>query len=317
MTEKVQLAMDDGLFELAGPEPMWIWAHTCPTPDCECRDALILATTDGREALLQRGAGVRAAWNSESSYKRVASQLTSVEAFILDLDAAEAFPPVGDEPLSLADHPRVRAVVERIDGEILDALGRLWYRGKGKPEPETRMRATKKIVLKGWCRGEMVGYDEVCGVRQDVYLLDGKAFDALELYCPKSGCKCGTVAVNFERCDSRTRSFVGRVVIERSGATQIEPSLSGAGFLDRLWTEFQKRHPRCGKRFARREAMLKELGSRFFPKAQATQAAMAATTVGRNNPCPCGSGKKYKKCCALAASQQTGLPGAGVLGVTP
>ena len=23
----------------------------------------------------------------------------------------------------------------------------------------------------------------------------------------------------------------------------------------------------------------------------------AADTVGRNDPCPCGSGKKYKKCC--------------------
>lgn len=22
-------------------------------------------------------------------------------------------------------------------------------------------------------------------------------------------------------------------------------------------------------------------------------------TVGRNEPCPCGSGKKYKRCCAL------------------
>ncbi|MBQ8917973.1 MAG: SEC-C domain-containing protein, partial [Oscillospiraceae bacterium] len=23
----------------------------------------------------------------------------------------------------------------------------------------------------------------------------------------------------------------------------------------------------------------------------------AGTKVGRNDPCPCGSGKKYKKCC--------------------
>ncbi|WP_300923614.1 SEC-C metal-binding domain-containing protein, partial [uncultured Desulfovibrio sp.] len=23
--------------------------------------------------------------------------------------------------------------------------------------------------------------------------------------------------------------------------------------------------------------------------------------VGRNDPCPCGSGKKYKKCCGRAA----------------
>ena len=27
------------------------------------------------------------------------------------------------------------------------------------------------------------------------------------------------------------------------------------------------------------------------------QQAVSTTTVGRNDPCPCGSGKKYKKCC--------------------
>jgi uncharacterized protein YecA (UPF0149 family) len=27
----------------------------------------------------------------------------------------------------------------------------------------------------------------------------------------------------------------------------------------------------------------------------------AAPKVGRNDPCPCGSGKKYKKCCGLGA----------------
>lgn len=32
--------------------------------------------------------------------------------------------------------------------------------------------------------------------------------------------------------------------------------------------------------------------------------------VGRNDPCPCGSGKKYKRCCADKAEsvEQTGLP---------
>ncbi len=30
--------------------------------------------------------------------------------------------------------------------------------------------------------------------------------------------------------------------------------------------------------------------------------AVAAAKVGRNDPCPCGSGKKYKKCCAGPAS---------------
>jgi len=29
---------------------------------------------------------------------------------------------------------------------------------------------------------------------------------------------------------------------------------------------------------------------------------LAEAKVGRNDPCPCGSGKKYKKCCAGAAA---------------
>jgi SWIM/SEC-C metal-binding protein len=29
----------------------------------------------------------------------------------------------------------------------------------------------------------------------------------------------------------------------------------------------------------------------------AREPARAATKIGRNDPCPCGSGKKYKNCC--------------------
>ena len=30
------------------------------------------------------------------------------------------------------------------------------------------------------------------------------------------------------------------------------------------------------------------------------QPIRAQPSIGRNSPCPCGSGKKYKKCCGLA-----------------
>src|SRR3989304_8730554 len=32
--------------------------------------------------------------------------------------------------------------------------------------------------------------------------------------------------------------------------------------------------------------------------------------TGRNDPCPCGSGKKYKKCCMSGQATKTLLPGA-------
>jgi len=34
---------------------------------------------------------------------------------------------------------------------------------------------------------------------------------------------------------------------------------------------------------------------------QTTETVVAAPTPGRNEPCPCGSGKKYKKCCGAPA----------------
>ncbi|WP_394842298.1 SEC-C metal-binding domain-containing protein [Pendulispora brunnea] len=48
--------------------------------------------------------------------------------------------------------------------------------------------------------------------------------------------------------------------------------------------------------FARRSAIVRELAPRI---AGASSAAIEwrCARVGRNDPCPCGSEKKYKKCC--------------------
>ena len=38
-----------------------------------------------------------------------------------------------------------------------------------------------------------------------------------------------------------------------------------------------------------------------LPSGSSTKPARTSTKVGRNDPCPCGSGKKFKKCCGKAA----------------
>jgi hypothetical protein len=45
------------------------------------------------------------------------------------------------------------------------------------------------------------------------------------------------------------------------------------------------------------DALTKNMGKPGNLRALLRQAAKARTKVGRNDPCPCGSGKKYKKCC--------------------
>jgi preprotein translocase subunit SecA len=43
-------------------------------------------------------------------------------------------------------------------------------------------------------------------------------------------------------------------------------------------------------------AVAQRLGSRAAAAAAAAAGAEGLPRVGRNDPCPCGSGKKYKKC---------------------
>lgn len=66
--------------------------------------------------------------------------------------------------------------------------------------------------------------------------------------------------------------------------------------LETLWAVFQKRHPRYRERFARRGTVLQGLAGRIVGTPRAGIERQTAK-VGRNDLCPCGSGKKYKKCC--------------------
>ncbi len=62
--------------------------------------------------------------------------------------------------------------------------------------------------------------------------------------------------------------------------------------------EFIARGITKGSPFAQRERsrFRKEAGCWFYVDGE-TPRARATVTAGRNDPCPCGSGKKYKRCC--------------------
>ena len=67
--------------------------------------------------------------------------------------------------------------------------------------------------------------------------------------------------------------------------------------------EFVARYRQKGKRYEHQEIaeFVKEDGRWYFMDGKAPQAVQfvrQGPKVGRNDPCSCGSGKKYKKCCA-------------------
>ena len=92
---------------------------------------------------------------------------------------------------------------------------------------------------------------------------------------------------------TRSARFVGLEII----ATEAGGAEDSAGLV-----EFEARFEEGGEPHTLRERsrFRKHRGRWVFcsgSTASAQQVTRAAPKVGRNEPCPCGSGKKYKRCC--------------------
>ena len=290
--EPVQLGADDGVFELAGSPPAWISVFTCPILKCQCRTALVLATDDGPEKLRERAVAVRDAWNSGTDYRKTAEAIEDLTTFHIDFYTTEVYATSGGLPLDVQAHPRIADVANRIDGDLLDSIGSHWFRGKGWPDPAQRVLDIAATELIAWQAGDMVAWNEICDIRQDLYVLDGRVYEASEMYCPVPGCDCGEVFIGFEVQSTRGAPSPGHVVVQQSGATEVIPIKKGRDRLERLWGAFRQRHPNHLARFARRYPIMKTVGERSL-----NLPVSVAPKIGRNEACPCGSGKKYKRCC--------------------
>ena len=74
---------------------------------------------------------------------------------------------------------------------------------------------------------------------------------------------------------------------------------------DSGYVEFIAHFSHEGERYAHRErSLFRKADARWFFQEEANrkgQPIVKGAQPGRNDPCPCGSGKKYKKCCGAAA----------------
>jgi SEC-C motif-containing protein len=71
------------------------------------------------------------------------------------------------------------------------------------------------------------------------------------------------------------------------------------------YVEFVANFSNGGERYAHRErSLFRKIEGRWYFQEEANRKnapIVKGAQPGRNDPCPCGSGKKYKKCCGAAA----------------
>lgn len=283
--------VEQGLIELPGAPGGWVWAFTCPTPLCACRTAIVLSMAGERETLLERGRPVADAWLGRGSYAQAALELRGLTAFALDLDSRQLFAPIGGALFDEDAHPDVKAVADRLDDDVLDAIARVWHLGKGQSPPPEPGALGAKIEVEDWRPGDRVMWDDVMPfLRADTYVFGERTFEAFELYCAEPECACGEVIVDFSSVVPRGAPHPGHVEFDGNEATLHPEHERQRARLTELWSAYCQRHRDHRERFAKRSATVHGLAGRIV-------SAPPKPKIGRNEACPCGSGKKFKKCC--------------------
>ena len=172
--------------------------------------------------------------------------------------------------------------------------------------------------------GVVVAYSEVFGsVDADVFSferIEGERWFIEDQYCSNPKCQCDDVVLSFYKHDSSVKVqevvFTVRMKL-KSFKYDIESSFCEKELMTDIMKFLHSNKPQLFAAVQRRYRDIKEAGKETvkkfksenkqeiqkileatnMPGVQYTQEIQKTVKISRNDPCHCGSGMKYKKCC--------------------
>jgi hypothetical protein len=278
----------------------------CPNPECTCE----LVYIDG--CIIDERAD-EISWDDGGVHVKSPDVLES-DGLISEWMLSTAVDPGSGEIVNDTDFPDesdpalMEWLVSEINGDLLDLLYcfRMRLNGCKVEQP------SEDIDLDYVEAGHLTPFNELFeGVRYDEFLLDGKRYWTCIYLCSDPDCNCHEARVVFFDDADDSGAGVGWVYLDISepvGIHIIEMSAErGApeSLIKELWKLFERRHD-AGSLLRRREAQCKLVRETLWESVP--KPARAIPQPGRNDPCPCGSGRKFKKCCL---NKNIGLPETG------
>lgn len=249
-------------------------ASYCMSPDCTCREIDVRAWRVGEL--------------SEGAFE---PEPRSVVCGRIDLDSgALTIPP--DALAHTQAAPEFLDLVRRaLRPEVLNLLRERWHRVKGlERDDEWRTVDWSEIEPDA-----LVSFLELFPSRWDLsVVMDHQRYWAVDSWCLAPRCTCREIAVEFMA--ERTGS-VGTIRID-VGRFSVVDVLDHDARLRPLGERLLGDSSICEELRARRKLIRRV--SRELPRFLSSLRdgpAASTPTPSRNGPCPCGSGKKYKRCC--------------------
>lgn len=258
------------------------------------------------------------------------SDAPPVRSFGIEVFEKEAVEPEEGDDDGYFDADFAKSFVNDLTDDDWAALRKLFTSYKNRiaenaPLDDVVIRFPMKRIEKA---GEMVGYQNVFRWAESLYIdVNGRKYLLDEQYCLATDCNCRDTALTFvplglgkrlDEEDSLTVRFdykrktwelvaPGRKVPDPPGALVKEvirkrfPQKFRKHHerLRHLYSNFLKR--RIMKKLAKKTARKAKRKGKGKPDVKSRNTPSPSTPpkgkIPRNAPCPCGSGRKYKKCC--------------------
>jgi hypothetical protein len=171
-------------------------------------------------------------------------------------------------------------------------------------EADRRQPRPAADPFEGWEPGDLVSHPRAFpGSELPIVQHAGRHWRFEDLHCVEPACGCTDVRLvvfDLDRAESGAgSSLAGSFVVTLPSLQPIAAAtenglLPDAAALGALWRQLVDEQPQLAAQLEARRKTMKTLtppgGSRLMP-------VRRQAVPGRNDPCPCGSGKKWKKCC--------------------
>jgi SEC-C motif len=273
----------------------------CDNPECTCQEVHLQAfeVDESFHKLVVRGDSLKV-YSEKRGDPPPNGQVTAV----FDLETGRMVRVEHAAPRER--EPELRLWLEEaIDAPVQEELRERWRSFKaemGRQAAGSSAEAWRDLDWTQWDGEEPVSWCEVHPETPwERFELEGAAYEAADHYCIRPGCDCGEVSIRFYRLEGdEIGEMIGEICLEAaSGEVVATNNLPGERrVLERLWSAYEERHDlyQLSLRFQAMQRLGPEI--RALRDRQLRPAPVrSAANVGRNDPCPCGSGRKYKRCC--------------------
>jgi len=257
-------------------------AEACPNPSCKC-DYLTLNCSLGGPTLDSDRRGP------------VPVEMDLKKQRIVNLAALKADPASADLAYAMAGE---------MDDEKWEELRHVYLHLKQYWTEHTDWDRFDELRTRFPETGTMATYREILPYAKHLTFMCGqKRWLAVDSYCFNPDCPCREAALCFIQVPKagggRAKPTL-RVSYDYEKATHV-PEYSGDSRISEqeLMGSLQQAYANLDSLLLQRHMVLKNLFRRTHVRTESPKAnvEMGRNKIGRNDPCPCGSGKKYKKCC--------------------